>query len=351
MLLENQYPLSTYQDITPLCKNGHVMLVQNERDGKLYVKKQLLCYNLDVYLHLQKNPVNNTPNIYGIYQKEASSSEDNNNLIVIEEYLPGSTLEELLVQNGCFSEMETIDIAMQLCKILMELHKSNPSIIHRDIKPSNLLISPEKTVYLLDFNAAKPTSTSIGRDTTLLGTAGFAAPEQYGFSASSPQTDIYAVGVLINTLLIGKLPSEQIANGKLKRVILHCLEINPKDRYHNVKELYYALKRVRDVYSELLPPGFRTMCLYKMLIALAGYAFIIAVTVSTEILAFLFIGILTVAFYCNYLHIRDKLPLINSQHKALRIIGFVLAPFIIYWGAVILIVLFEAIVSIRVFNI
>lgn len=345
MFLENQYPLSTYQDITPLCEEGHVVLVRNEKDGKLYVKKQLHCYNLDVYLHLQKNPIHNTPIVYGIYQEETSSEESDRSLIIIEEYLAGSTLEELLVENGCFSEEETIDIAMQLCKILMELHKSEPAIIHRDIKPSNLMISPEKMVYLLDFNAAKPASVSLGRDTTLLGTAGYAAPEQYGFSASSPQTDIYAVGVLINTLLIGKLPSEQIADGKLKRVILHCLELNPKDRYHDVRELYYALKRVRDVKSELLPPGFRTMRVHKMLIALAGYAFIIAVTVSTEVIAFLFIGLLTVAFYCDYLHLQDKFPFIGSEHKALRVIGFVLAPLIVFWGAALLTVLLEAIIK------
>lgn len=338
MLTENQFPLSTYQDITPLCSEGHIILVKNEQDEKLYVKKKLHCYNLDVYLHLRKSPVNNTPLVHAIYQED-------NNLTIIEEYLPGSTLAELLVQNGCFSETETIDIAMQLCKILMDLHRSSPAIIHRDIKPSNVLLSPEKKVYLLDFNAAKPLSKSIGRDTSPLGTAGYAAPEQYGFSASSPQTDIYAVGVLINILLIGKLPSEKIADGKLKRIILHCLELNPKDRYHNVKELYYALKRVRDVVSELLPPGFRTMRVPKILIALAGYSFIIAVTVSSEILAFLFIGLLTVAFYCDYLHIQSKLPFINSAHKALRIIGFLLAPIIIYWSAAALSVFVEALIK------
>lgn len=338
MLLENQYPLSAYQDVTPLCEEGHVTLVQNMEDGKLYVKKQLHCYNLGVYQHFQKKPINNTPIVYGIYPNEA-------NLIIIEEYLAGSTLEEILVDNGCFSEKETIELTMQLCMILMELHKSEPAIIHRDIKPSNLIISPEKKLYLLDFNAAKPSNSSSGRDTMLLGTAGFAAPEQYGFTASSPQTDIYSVGVLINTLLIGKLPSEEIADGKLRRIILHCLELNPKDRYHNVKELYYALKRVRDVKSELLPPGFRTMRLHKILIALIGYAFIIAVTVSSKVIAFLFIGFLMVAFFCDYLHLQSKFPFVASGHKVLRVIGFILGPIIIYWGSAALSVLFEYIIS------
>lgn len=82
-----------------------------------------------------------------------------------------------------------------------------------------------------------------------------------------------------------------------------------------------------------------------MLIALAWYAFIIAVTVSTEMLAFLFIGLLTVAFYCDYLHLRDRFPFVGSEHKALRVFGFVLAPLIIFWGAVLLTVLLEYIIK------
>ncbi len=341
MLLENQYPLSAYKDITPLCEEGHVVLVQNESDQKLYVKKQLQCYNLDVYLYLQKNPISNTPLIHEIYQNSGSPENSENSLIIIEEYLFGSTLAELLVENGCFSEKETIHIAMELCKVLMNLHKSEPAIIHRDIKPSNVLISPEKQIYLLDFNAAKQALTSIGPDTVLLGTAGYAAPEQYGFSASSPQTDIYAVGVLINTLLVGRLPTEKLADGKLRRVILHCLELNPKDRYRDVNELYYALKRARDVIAEWLPPGFRTMRLHKMILAVIGYGFILAVTASTELFSILFMGFLTVVFYCDYLHLRKYFPFVESKHKTLRIIGYILAPIIIVWGGAALSVFFE----------
>lgn len=337
MIFKNQYPLSIYHEVTPLCKAGHVILVQNEEDGLLYIKKHLQCYNTEVYQHLQNNPVKNVPEIYGIYE------QDDQSLVIIEEYLAGSTLAELLSQNGVFSEKETIDIVMQLCRILMDLHNLKPAIIHRDIKPSNLLLTPEGTVCLLDFNAAKPETVSGNRDTVLLGTAGYAAPEQYGFSTSSPQTDIYAIGVLINTLLVGKLPSEIVADGKFNRIILHCLELNPKDRYRNVKELYYAIKRVRDVKSELLPPGFRTLKWYKMLPAAAGYIFIIALTISTEILALLFIGFMTVAFCCDYLYIQKYFPFMRSKYKFLRILGFFINPELIFFIGVVLMVLFEGI--------
>ena len=70
-------------------------------------------------------------------------------------------------------------------------------IIHRDIKPSNIMITEQNHVVLLDFNAAKLYTNASTNDTVLLGTKGYAAPEQYGFGSSSPQTDIYAIGVLI----------------------------------------------------------------------------------------------------------------------------------------------------------
>lgn len=115
-----------------------------------------------------------------------------------------------------FCEKETIDIAMQICKILMELHGMNPPIIHRDIKPANVMIMPEGVVKLLDFSVAKAENITKKRDTVLLGTSGFAAPEQYGFSASTPQTDIYVMGVLMNLMLTRKMPSEGDSRRKAK---------------------------------------------------------------------------------------------------------------------------------------
>ena len=220
MSSENLYPLSVYQDMLPLCKDGHVVLVQNQTDEHLYVKKYLQCYNEEVYRQLRDNPVKNAPRIAGIYKEE---SEDI--LIIIEEYFMGFTIAELLEKKGVFSEKETIRIALELSRILQELQEQTPAIIHRDIKPSNVIITSKGEVKLIDFNAAKTENEEQNRDTILIGTAGYAAPEQYGFAASSSQTDIYAFGVLLNIMLTGKLPSETFAKGKLRKVICHCLEM------------------------------------------------------------------------------------------------------------------------------
>ena len=76
-----------------------------------------------------------------------------------------------------------------------------PAIIHRDIKPSNIIITAYNRAVLLDFNAAKYYSCQSTEDTVLLGTQGYASPEQYGFGSSSPQTDIYSMGILFRELL------------------------------------------------------------------------------------------------------------------------------------------------------
>ena len=345
MFCENPYPLSAYQEIAPLCEKGHVMLVKNAEDGQLYVKKTLKSYSPEVYQQLKTAPVENTPVIYGIYGENTAAEI----LVVIEEYLPGSTLEEMLAEKGVFSETDTINIIIQLCKILMDLHGRKPAVIHRDIKPSNIMLSADGCVKLLDFNAAKVKNAARNHDTVLLGTAGFAAPEQYGFSASSPQTDIYAVGVLMNILLTKNLPTDQLVSGKLRRIILQCLQMNPRDRYPDVRELYRALQRAAKVKSEWLPPGFRTMQIPRMLLASLVYFFIIAVSVSMTQktfssagemhmfqAAFVSAGLLTIAFLFDYQGIRRKFPLMRSPYRWVRACGFVLDSVLIYWAALVI---------------
>ena len=111
----------------------------------------------------------------------------------------------------------------------------DPPIIHRDIKASNIIISQEGTVTLLDMDAAKWYRDQSDRDTKLIGTYGYAAPEQYGFGASDERTDIYSIGVLLNVTLTGCLPSQKMAEGRIGAVIEKCVKLDPKERYASVK--------------------------------------------------------------------------------------------------------------------
>lgn len=340
MKFENPYPLCDYEELEPLCERGHVLLVRSRRDGQLYVKKRVQCYAPALYRQLREKPVKNTPTLYGIYEDGASPEAPGAvPLILIEEYLPGHTLAELL-KDHIFPERDCARIGQQLCRILMELHRRG--IVHRDIKPANVILQPDGTVKLLDFSAAKIQDAGQKRDTMLIGTVGFAAPEQYGFSASTPQTDLYAMGVLLNTLLTGVLPGERKTYGRLRHVISRCLQMDPKNRYAGAWELHDALKRAAQQEVPWLPPGFRTMRWYKIVLSTAWYMFIITLSLcigigETEkaagdylIQLFIFLaGLVPVLFYANYLDMQRFFPFMRSPRRWLRFLGRVIAPFLI----------------------
>ena len=89
------------------------------------------------------------------------------------------------------------------------LHRGGPP----DVKPENIILRGSEAV-LIDFDAARLHKPEHEMDTQILGTTGFAAPEQYGLSQSDLRTDIYSVGILINVMLTGEHPSKKLAEGE-----------------------------------------------------------------------------------------------------------------------------------------
>ena len=195
MTPEQRSILSEYRQLTSLNAEHGVYLIQHIETGELYVQKTLVNYKADNFPGLKAEPVPNMPRII-------EAIEDGGRLIVIERYVSGRTLQKILDQEGPLPVQQVLDIGLQLCAILKQLHARG--IIHRDIKPSNVILSDDGIVTLLDLDAAKVYKAGEKADTRLLGTHGYAAPEQYGFGSSSPVTDIYAVGVLLNVLAAGE---------------------------------------------------------------------------------------------------------------------------------------------------
>ena len=231
---EEVLSLALYQDTGRLSGRDDILLVRHRETGRQFVKKLLTIYNRTIYEYLLLHPILHMPKVEALY-------ESRNCLIVIEEYIEGRTVEELL-DGGTFSEAETVRIARDVCRILMELHSLPTPVIHRDIKPSNILIQPGGELYLLDMNAAKWYNPEAAEDTRYLGTRCYAAPEQvgYGLSASSDRSDIYAVGILMNVMLTGKYPKEQRAAGRLWKIIERCISLEAADRF-TAEELFVKL--------------------------------------------------------------------------------------------------------------
>lgn len=323
--------LQNYQQIAPISGEPGVFLVQDRQTQALYVKKQLTVYNADIYRYLLDHPIANTPRLQQIV-------EDQGVLTVIEEYIPGETLEQHLFKNGVLSEMQATRIAIDLCHILESFHNCQPAIVNRDIKPSNIILTPEGTVKLVDINTAKWVNEHAARDTVLLGTQGYAAPEQYGFGASGKLTDIYAVGVLLNVMLTGKLPSEKLAAGDLGRIVQKCTHLSPDSRYQSMEALLTALenpkKQEHPRWLQYLPPGFRHQNILGWLVSASCYAFLLFVCFNLEVegkfhafyyrtsVTLMVLGI--IFFSGNYLNIHKAFFLTRSRHFFIRWLGILI---------------------------
>lgn len=236
-MFDSSLPISFYKEIAALNEEHQIYIVQHIETKKVYLKKTLKVYNLAVYEQLFKFPVKNIPRIYAMYEHDGL-------LTIIEEYISGDTLQEVIDLCGSVSESDAVSYSIKLCDILIALHSQKPVLIHRDIKPSNVILTEDERIILIDLNAARQCISEKERDTRLIGTEGYAAPEQFGFGNSSCQTDIYAVGNLIKALIgLDNNPSMKVSP-KLSSVINKCLEMNPKDRYHSASLLKAALEKI-----------------------------------------------------------------------------------------------------------
>ena len=173
----------------------------------------------------------NLPEIYDVYELD-------DGFAVVEEFIAGMDLRESLGA-GLYDYSGARSVIRQVCRALAVLHENG--FVHRDVKPENVMIADDGTVKLIDFDACRAYSSVKSADTQILGTIGYAPPEQFGVAQSDSRSDIYAVGVLLNVMLTGVHPSESIARGRAGRIIRKCTRINPDERFRDVEKLISAL--------------------------------------------------------------------------------------------------------------
>ena len=127
---------------------------------------------------------------------------------VVMDFIDGDTLEDYLAKAVSRLPLAAaLDIGIQLCTVLDYLHNQQPAIIFRDLKPANIMLAADNHVYLIDFGIARHFQPGKAKDTIPLGSKGYAAPEQYGKAQTTPQSDIYGLGVTLHELLTGDDPS------------------------------------------------------------------------------------------------------------------------------------------------
>lgn len=199
--------------------NGVTELVTDSTNA-VYIRKTVNGTGLP-YRALAQINISGLPKIY--YCAEADGKT-----YVVEEYINGVNLQDELEQGKIFTEKQVLQIALQLCDILFIIHSKG--ILHRDIKPGNIILQ-NGSAWLIDFGAAKNLSGDKTQDTRILGTPGFAPPEQYGFSTTDTRSDIYALGKTMQVLLDEKY------NGRLNGVIAKCTQFDPQKRIASATEL------------------------------------------------------------------------------------------------------------------
>ena len=195
--------------------DAKILLLRHSVSGQLFVLRDF-AGNPEIYRELMTVSSPFLPRVYEV------ASQDGR-LLVLEEYIQGDTLYSIL-EHSLFSPGKARRITLQLCNALRILHSFGA--VHRDVKPENIILRGDEAV------------TS---DTVVLGTTGYAAPEQYGLAQTDNRADIYSLGVVLNVMLTGDHPSVRLAKGHMGRVVRRCTMTNPDQRYPNVLRLAEAL--------------------------------------------------------------------------------------------------------------
>ena len=219
----------TLVEVLSTKNEGKVLRLRNRQTGKDLV---LRSYPKSVvaYQNLLSIRSANLPEVYDVLDLEDGQ-------IILEEYIAGVTVAQAM-EMGKFHRLGAKRILRSLCHALTVLH--DRQLIHRDIKPENVMLRDDGTVVLIDLNAARQISQA-NKDTVVMGTVGYVAPEQLGLSQTDARTDIYAAGVLYNVMLTGSHPTVKLAKGKAGRIVRKCTAVNPDERYQSAGRLADAL--------------------------------------------------------------------------------------------------------------
>lgn len=173
-------------------------------------------------------------------------------IYVIMDYIEGESLDKILNEYGAQPEELVINWAKQLCDALSYLHSQKPPIIYRDMKPANVMLKPEGNIKIIDFGIAREYKEQNLADTTVLGTRGYAPPEQYS-GQTDARSDIFALGMTMHHLLTGIDPRKgdsyapvrqwnpELSEG-IEIIINKCVEPVAENRYQNCEDLLYDLQ-------------------------------------------------------------------------------------------------------------
>jgi Tol biopolymer transport system component/tRNA A-37 threonylcarbamoyl transferase component Bud32 len=254
-----------------------------KRDVAIKVLPQALSLDADRLRRFEQEALAtaalNHPNILAVFDIGTHEGSP----YVVSELLEGETLRERL-RSGPIIVRKVLDYSLQIAHGLAAAHEKG--IIHRDLKPENLFLTKDGRVKILDFGLAKLTQPDLTRDgavhTSLptmthateagvvMGTAGYMSPEQVRGIAVDARSDIFSFGAILYEMISGKRafhgetaadtmsailkedPADLSETNRnvspaLERIVQHCLEKNPEQRFHSASDIAFDLEHLTGV--------------------------------------------------------------------------------------------------------
>ena len=262
--LEEKYDILT---VLSESEKNVVLKARSKANGEQVVIRTIFNAEADILTSL--------PHINNPYISQVSDViQDESDVIVIEKLIEGVTLRQTLDDGEEFTETEIQAVFMHLCQALSAIHREG--IIHRDIKPSNIIIR-DKTAVLIDFDVARQYNPQQSEDTVYMGTKGYAAPEQYGFSQTDSRSDIYSLGIVMKELLGSRFPASAYRD-----VIEKCTRFDPENRYQTADEIWAELhglsleSSVGPLASQPVPKRRRVGTVFKIAAGISACLFLFA---------------------------------------------------------------------------
>jgi serine/threonine protein kinase len=192
---------------------------------------------------------------------------------LVMDFIEGETLQDYLDKHKQEGKLplkdvkdikNVLDIGIQLCTVLDYLHMRQPPIIFLDLKPLNIMKTSEGHLYLIDFGIARHFKPGQAKDTLILGSPGYAAPEQYGKAQTTPRADIYSLGATLHQLITGDDPSQKpfqfaplsilAIPAELGTLIMQMVEIDADKRPASAKDVKGKLQLTVTQLSQYISP-------------------------------------------------------------------------------------------------